>query len=117
MLRLSSVAAGVSLIAFSTLAFAGADNATNEGSAFSPTASEGGLKSEPSISTAPSTGVATSSASEPLALAAPTDVDAVPVLKHIASTGAQLLDLGVGAWAPQRQRPKRRAIHDPADRA
>ena len=32
--------------------------------------------------------------SEPLALAAPTDVDAVPVLKHIASTGAQLLDLG-----------------------
>ena len=45
MLRLSSVAAGVSLIAFSTLAFAGADNTTNEGSAFSPTASEGGLKS------------------------------------------------------------------------
>jgi thiol:disulfide interchange protein DsbG len=94
MLRLSSVAAGVSLIAFSTLAFAGADNATNEGSAFSPTASEGGLKSEPSVSTAPSTGVATSSANEPLALAAPTDVDAVPVLKHIASTGAQLLELG-----------------------
>ena len=94
MLRLSSVAAGVSLIAFSTLAFAGADNTTNEGSAFSPTASEGGLKSEPSISTAPSTGVATSSDGQPLALAAPTDVDAVPVLKHIASTGAQLLDLG-----------------------
>ena len=42
MLRLSSVAAGVSLIAFSTLAFAGADNTTNEGSALSPTASEGG---------------------------------------------------------------------------
>ena len=94
MLRLSSVAAGVSLIAFSTLAFAGADNTTNEGSVFSPTASEGGLKSEPSISTAPSTGVATSSDGQPLALAAPTDVDAVPVLKHIASTGAQLLDLG-----------------------
>ena len=94
MLRLSSVAAGVSLIAFSTLAFASADNTTNEGSAFSPTASEGGLKSEPSISTAPSTGIATSSDGQPLALAAPTDVDAVPVLKHIASTGAQLLDLG-----------------------
>jgi thiol:disulfide interchange protein DsbG len=91
---LSSVAAGVSLIAFSTLAFAGADNTTNEGSAFSPTASEGGLKSEPPISAAPSTGVATSSDGQPLALSAPTDVDAVPVLKHIASTGAQLLDLG-----------------------
>ena len=74
MLRLSSVAAGVSLIAFSTLAFAGADNTTNEGSAFSPTASEGGLKSEPPISAAPSTGVATSSDGQPLALAAPTDV-------------------------------------------
>src|ERR1700722_1106150 len=94
MLRLSSVAAGVSLIAFSTLAFAGADNTTNEGSAFSPTASEGLLKSEPPISAAPSTSVATSSDGQPLALAAPTDVDAVPVLKHIASTGAQLLDLG-----------------------
>jgi thiol:disulfide interchange protein DsbG len=92
--RFSSFAAGVGLIAFSTLAFAGADNTTNEGSAFSPTASEGGLKSEPSISTAPSTGVATPSDGQPLALAAPTDVDAVPVLKHIASTGAQLLDLG-----------------------
>ena len=94
MLRLSSVAAGVSLIAFSTLAFAGADNTTNEGSAFSPTASEGGLKSEPSISAAPGAGVVTPSDGQPLALAAPTDVDAVPVLKHIASTGAQLLDLG-----------------------
>ena len=29
-----------------------------------------------------------------LVLAAPTDIDAVPILKHIASTGAQLLDLG-----------------------
>jgi hypothetical protein len=82
MLRLSSVAAGVSLIAFSTLAFAGADNTTNEGSAFSPTASEGGLKSEPSISTAR------------------------------AAVGS-----GRSAWAPQRQRPKRSAIHDPADLA
>src|ERR1700691_3984107 len=94
MLRLSSVAAGVSLIAFSTLAFAGADHTTNEGSAVSRTASEGGLKSEPPISAPPSTGVATSSDGQPLALSAPTDVDAVPVLKHIASTGAQLLDLG-----------------------
>ena len=92
--RLSSFAAGVGLIAFSTLAFAGADTATNHGGSFSPAASEGGLKMPPSISAAPSAGVVTSGGSEPLALAAPTDVDAVPVLKHIASTGAQLLDLG-----------------------
>jgi thiol:disulfide interchange protein DsbG len=32
--------------------------------------------------------------SELLALAAPVDIDATPVLKHIASTGAQLLELG-----------------------
>jgi hypothetical protein len=51
--RFSSFAAGVSLIAFSTLAFAGSDNATNDGSSFSPAASEGGLKAPPSISTAP----------------------------------------------------------------
>jgi len=92
--RLSSFAAGVGLIAFSTLAFAGADTATNDGGSFSPAASEGGLKAPPSISAAPGAGVVTPSDGQPLALAAPTDVDAVPVLKHIASTGAQLLDLG-----------------------
>jgi thiol:disulfide interchange protein DsbG len=92
--RFSVFAAGVGLIACSTLAFAGSDNATNDGSSFRPTASEGGLKAPPSISAAPGAGVVTSGASEPLTLAAPTDVDAVPVLKHIASTGAQLLDLG-----------------------
>jgi thiol:disulfide interchange protein DsbG len=92
--RFSVFAAGVGLIACSTLAFAGSDNATNDGSAVSGAASEGGLKSAPSISTAPSAGVVTPSDGQPLALAAPTDVDAVPVLKHIASTGTQLLDLG-----------------------
>src|SRR5580704_1797395 len=92
--RFSVFAAGVGLIACSTLAFAGSDNATNDGSAVSGAASEGGVKSAPSISTAPSAGVVTPSDGQPLALAAPTDVDAVPVLKHIASTGAQLLDLG-----------------------
>jgi hypothetical protein len=51
--RFSVFAAGVGLIACSTLAFAGADNATNDGSSFSPAASEGGLKAPPSISTAP----------------------------------------------------------------
>jgi thiol:disulfide interchange protein DsbG len=92
--RFSVLAAGVSLVAFSTLAFAGADNATSDGSALSRPASEGRLKSAPSIAPAPSAGVATPSAGEPLVLAAPADVDAVPILKHIASTGAQLLELG-----------------------
>jgi len=92
--RFSVLAAGVSLVAFSTLAFAGADNATSDGSALSCPANAGGLESAPSFSTAPSAGVVTPSAGQPLVLAAPTDVDAVPVLKHIASTGAQLLDLG-----------------------
>jgi thiol:disulfide interchange protein DsbG len=92
--RFSVFAAGVSLIAFCTLAFAGPDNATNDGGALSRPVSADGLKSGPSISTAPSAGVATASAGQPLALTAPTDVDTVPILKHIASTGAQLLDLG-----------------------
>jgi len=92
--RFSVFAAGVSLIAFSTLAFAGSDNAKNDGSALSRAASAGGLESGPSISASPSPGVVMPSAGQPLALAAPTDVDAVPILKHIASTGAQLLDLG-----------------------
>ena len=92
--RFSVFAVGVSLIAFSTLAFAGSDNATNGGSALSRAASEGGVKSAPSISRAPSAGGVTPSAGQSLVLAAPTDIDAVPILKHIASTGAQLLDLG-----------------------
>ncbi|MBV9908225.1 MAG: hypothetical protein JOY52_11755 [Hyphomicrobiales bacterium] len=87
MLGFSLFAAGVSLAAFSTLAFAGSDNATNDGSVLSRPANAGGLESAPSIAT-------TASAGEPLVLTGPTDVDAVPVLKHIASTGAQLLDLG-----------------------
>ena len=92
--RVSVLAAGVSLAVFSTLAFAGSDNATSDGSALSRPANAGALESAPSISTAPIAGVVTPSAGEPLVLTAPTDVDAVPVLKHIASTGAQLLDLG-----------------------
>jgi thiol:disulfide interchange protein DsbG len=92
--RFPVFAAGFSLIAFSTLAFAGPDNPTNDESAVSRPASAGGLESGPSISPAPSAGVVPPGADQPLALAAPTDVDVVPVLKHIASTGAQLLDPG-----------------------
>ena len=80
-------AIGVSLIALSTSAFAGPDATANDvGRA---AVSESGVK----LATSP----AASSdviADQPLALAAPTDIDGVAVLKHIASTGAQLLDLG-----------------------
>jgi thiol:disulfide interchange protein DsbG len=89
----SSFAAGIGLIACSTLALAGSDNVTNDWrSSLSRAASAGGLKTPPSISAAPSAGVVMSVAGEPLA--ALSDADAVPVLKHIASTGAQLLELG-----------------------
>jgi thiol:disulfide interchange protein DsbG len=98
MRRFSLSAAGVSLVAFSTLAFAGPDKATNGGTALSHPASEVGVTSAPSIpapatTVAPNVGAVTPSAA-PRALSAPTNVDAVPVLKHIASTGAQLLELG-----------------------
>jgi thiol:disulfide interchange protein DsbG len=80
---------GVSLIAFATLAFAGSDNPTAGPGAPSNAAVDGAVQS------APSTATATASGSDALlALAAPSDIDAVPVLKHIAATGAQLLDLG-----------------------
>jgi thiol:disulfide interchange protein DsbG len=92
--RFSLSAVGVSLIGFSTLAFAGPDDPTSVGSAPSRPTSAGGLESALSISTAPGAGAATPSVSESLVLTAPTNVDATPVLKHIASTGAQLLELG-----------------------
>ena len=63
-------AMSVSLVALSTPAIAGPGDASHSGS------------------------VRQSGQSEPLALAAPVDVETVPVLKHIASTGAQLLELG-----------------------
>ena len=78
---------GVSLIAFSTLAFAGSDNPTAGPGAPSNAAVDGAVQSAPSTATA-------SGSDALLALAAPSDIDAVPVLKHIAATGAQLLDLG-----------------------
>ena len=92
--RYSSLVIGVSLIAFSTLALAGPDHAANgasigAGSTDRPAGRSAPLLSMPSI---PVVGV--TRGDQPLALAAPPDVDTVPVLKHIASTGAQLLDLG-----------------------
>ena len=78
---------GVSLIAFATLAFAGSDNPTAGPGAPSNAAVDGAVQSAPSTATA-------SGSDALLALPAPSDIDAVPVLKHIAATGAQLLDLG-----------------------
>ena len=49
----------------------------------------------------------------PLALAPPVDSDTVTVLKHIASTGAQLLELGGSAWAEIHGRLQRQQVHDP----
>jgi thiol:disulfide interchange protein DsbG len=92
--RFSLFAAEICLIGFSTLAFAGPGDPTSVGSAPSRPTSAGGLESALSISTAPGAGGATPSASGSLVLNAPTNVDATPVLKHIASTGAQLLELG-----------------------
>ena len=67
----------VGLVALSTSAIAGPDEAAHRGelvAAQSARQTPGRL--------------------QPFALAAPVDSDAVPVLKHIASTGAQLLELG-----------------------
>ncbi len=75
-------AMSVSLVAMSAPAFAGSDNVVNEGREVGVTPGV-----SPNVPDAKSQG-------EPLALAAPTDIEAVPVLKHIAATGAQLLELG-----------------------
>jgi hypothetical protein len=87
------IAMSVSLVALSTPAFAGPDEANRSGGG--PTG-----RSEPAIATPASVAAPPGARSddggqtEPLALAAPVDVETVPMLKHIAATGAQLLDLG-----------------------
>jgi thiol:disulfide interchange protein DsbG len=76
-----------SMIALSTSAIAGPDQGAHRQGV------DGGtvlLSESASAAILPRAG----SDGEPLALAAPIDIDAVPVLKHIASTGAQLLELG-----------------------
>jgi thiol:disulfide interchange protein DsbG len=87
-------AMGVCLIAFSIPALAGPGDATNGGSVVGPSASEARAKPAASGSSQPVLGGAAPEVGQPLALEAPVDVDSVPVLKHIASTGAQLIDLG-----------------------
>jgi thiol:disulfide interchange protein DsbG len=85
------IATSVSLLALSAPAFAGSDSGINR--ADPGARSEVGIKSgvTPSLPAAPPDAA---SKAELLALAAPPDIESVPVLKHIASTGAQLLELG-----------------------
>ena len=88
------IAMSVSLVALSTPAFAGPGDASNSGSGVQSGQSEPGIA--PAAQPAAPSGArfANTGQVEPLALAAPVDVETVPVLKHIAATGAQLLELG-----------------------
>ena len=88
------IAMSVSLVAVSTPAFAGPDE-ENRSIGVGPTRhSEPGLASPSPAAAPPGARFANDGQAEPLALAPPVDVETVPVLKHIAATGAQLLDLG-----------------------
>jgi len=88
------IAMSVSLVALSTPALAGPDDA-NISIGVGPTGhSEPGVASPAPAVAPPGARFGDNRQAEPLALAAPVDVETVPVLKHIASTGAQLLDLG-----------------------
>jgi thiol:disulfide interchange protein DsbG len=87
-------AMSVSLVALSTPAFAGPGDASNTGSVVQSGQSEPGKApaAQPAVPSGARFG--NTGQGEPLALAAPVDVGTVPVLKHIAATGAQLLELG-----------------------
>src|SRR5271166_5144952 len=87
-------AMSVSLVALSTTAFAGPGDASNSASVVQSGQSEPGLApaAQPAVPSAAR--FANTGQGEPLALAAPVDVETVPVLKHIAATGVQLLELG-----------------------
>ncbi|MBV8243430.1 MAG: hypothetical protein JOY75_21805 [Hyphomicrobiales bacterium] len=93
MLRSFLFATGVSLAALYTPALAGPDDPARSGSVVRGAENAPGVTAGASPSS-PADPMAIKSAAEPLALAPPVDIDAVPVLKHIASTGAQLLELG-----------------------
>jgi len=87
-------AMSVSLVAFSTPAFAGPGDASNSGSVVQNGQSEPGIAPAAQPAVPSGARFANTGQVEPLALAAPVDVETVPVLKHIAATGAQLLELG-----------------------
>jgi protein-disulfide isomerase len=88
MLRDFLFAMSVSLIALSMPAFADPDAIEGNGGAHN---GSGVVAQRPSVPAPPATA---KGESESLALAAPEDVETVPVLNHIASTGARLLELG-----------------------
>ena len=87
------IAMSVSLVALSTPAFAGPDEANRSGGGPSGRG-EPAIAAPASVAAPPGARSDDRGQTEPLALAAPVDVETVPMLKHIASTGAQLLDLG-----------------------
>ena len=87
------IAMSVSLVALSTPAFAGPGEASNSGGVFRAAEASQECPSGSGCGSA-RRALRDGGQAEPLALAAPVDVETVPVLKHIASTGAQLLDLG-----------------------
>ena len=84
------IATSVSLVALSTPAFAGPGDPSNSGGGVQSGQSEPGIVSP----APPGARFGGTGQAEPLALAPPVDIETVPVLKHIAATGAQLLDLG-----------------------
>jgi len=87
-------AMSVSLVTFLTPAFAGPSDASNSAGVVQSGQTGPGIA--PATQPAAPSGArfANDGQSEPLALASPVDVETVPVLRHIASTGAQLLVLG-----------------------
>ena len=84
------IATSVGLVALSTPAFAGPGDPSNSGGGVQSGQSEPGIVSP----APPGARFGGTGQAEPLALAPPVDIETVPVLKHIAATGAQLLDLG-----------------------
>ena len=102
MTRYFLCAMSVGLVALSWPALAGSDDVgkiVGSDTQAAPTAPAAGPRAPAAIPAGPlsissEAGSANPGQTSPLALAAPVDVDNVPVLKHIAATGAQLLDLG-----------------------
>ena len=87
-------AISVSLLALSGQSFAGPGDASNSAGVVQSGQTGPGMAPATQPAAPSGTRFANDGQSEPLALASPVDVETVPVLRHIASTGAQLLELG-----------------------
>jgi thiol:disulfide interchange protein DsbG len=87
------LAISVSLITLSAPTFAGPDARRDRQAVARGPGSD--VSGKTAIAPAPANAsILAPEARQPLALASPADIDSIPVLKHVASTGAQLLDLG-----------------------